>query len=286
MSKQTLQLKSPGTAALLAFLIPGLGHLYQGRIFKAIVYFVCIMGTFVVGMRIGDCKVVYFDWNKDQKTFPYLCQFFVGLPALPALFQVYLRSPADFEPNYLPKPITSPFTGTVTVKGEPPMPFTGTVTLESSEALASQLQGKVSGTLTTSKGEVRCEGTIQELELAQRVSPDAERHFNGNFNGKSLDKDGQAISGEFHGGIPRSWPQRYGAPLLDRAPSPRRGALTDLESAHGKLGRNFELGVLYTMVAGLLNILAIYDALEGPAYGEDEENQLDPARPNPVPTPT
>ena len=37
-----------------------------------------------------------------------------------------------------------------------------------------------------------------------------------------------------------------------------------------------EIGTIYTTVAGLLNILAIYDAYEGPAYlDEDEES---PAR--------
>ena len=37
-----------------------------------------------------------------------------------------------------------------------------------------------------------------------------------------------------------------------------------LASWHLKLGANFELGTLYTMIAGLLNILAVYDAFAGP----------------------
>ena len=285
MSKQKLQLKSSGTAALLAFLIPGLGHFYQGRIFKAIVYFVCILGTFTLGMRIGDCKVVYFDWSKEQKTFPYFCQFFVGLPALPALAQVFMRTPTDFKPNELPQPINSRFTGTITVRGEPPAAFTGQVTLTSVENFSTQIQGELQGQLTTPKGEVACQGKIEKVELWPRVSPDAERQFTGSFTGKIPGNEEQVISGDFQGGIPRGWPQRYGAPLLDRHVSTAHGALTDLESAHGKLGKNFELGVLYTMVAGLLNILAIYDALEGPAYGDDER-QGDAIRPNPVPNPT
>ena len=32
------------------------------------------------------------------------------------------------------------------------------------------------------------------------------------------------------------------------------------------LGKLVEIGTIYTTVAGLLNILAIYDAFEGPAY--------------------
>jgi hypothetical protein len=43
-----------------------------------------------------------------------------------------------------------------------------------------------------------------------------------------------------------------------------------LDRAHRELGSRFELGVVYTMIAGLLNLLAIFDAVYGPAYGDDE----------------
>jgi hypothetical protein len=39
-------------------------------------------------------------------------------------------------------------------------------------------------------------------------------------------------------------------------------------SWHGKLGFYFELGTLFTMVAGLLNVLVIYDAYAGPQLAE------------------
>ncbi len=38
----------------------------------------------------------------------------------------------------------------------------------------------------------------------------------------------------------------------------------DLHFWHRQLGNAFELGTLYTVVAGLLNVLAIYDAFAGP----------------------
>ena len=41
-----IDLKDPALAALLAWLIPGLGHWYQGRRAKAVLFFVCIMGLF------------------------------------------------------------------------------------------------------------------------------------------------------------------------------------------------------------------------------------------------
>lgn len=45
----------------------------------------------------------------------------------------------------------------------------------------------------------------------------------------------------------------------------------ELSVWHADLKTNFELGTLYTMIAGLLNILAIYDAYAGPAFMPQEE---------------
>lgn len=93
-----VNLKDPGLAALLAWLIPGLGHLYQGRRAKAGLFFVCIMGTFLYGLylgsdsRLGWARVVYFSWRSGEKRLAYLCQVGIGLPALPALWQWSLMS--------------------------------------------------------------------------------------------------------------------------------------------------------------------------------------------------
>ncbi len=44
-----------------------------------------------------------------------------------------------------------------------------------------------------------------------------------------------------------------------------------------------EIGSIYTCIAGLLNILAIYDAYEGPAYQEYEEDAAARSAAAPVP---
>jgi hypothetical protein len=44
-----------------------------------------------------------------------------------------------------------------------------------------------------------------------------------------------------------------------------------LNGLHPRLGKLVEIGTIYTTVAGLLNILAIYDAYEGPAYQDEDE---------------
>ena len=44
-AEPSVELKDPMIAALLAWLIPGMGHFYQGRFAKAILFFVCISET-------------------------------------------------------------------------------------------------------------------------------------------------------------------------------------------------------------------------------------------------
>ena len=82
-----IDLKDPRLAAFLAWLIPGLGHFYQGRIAKGVLFFVCIMGTFLYGLYIGDGRVVYASTPSILTRWQYLFQLGVGLPATPALVQ-------------------------------------------------------------------------------------------------------------------------------------------------------------------------------------------------------
>jgi len=161
MTDPTLKLRHPYRAAFLAWLVPGLGHFYQGRTGKGWLYAICILGIFYLGFAMGEGKIVYWRWvnpleNPEKFPLYYLGQFFVGLPALPALIQGTVR-------YYLPdmSPILWGF------MAEPP----------------------------------------------QQV----------------------------------------------------------LNGLHPRLGKLVEIGTIYTTVAGLLNILAIYDAFEGPAYVEVEE---------------
>lgn len=88
-----IDLKDPRLAAFLAWLVPGLGHIYQGRTGKGVLFFVCILGTFFYGLYIGGGRVVYASSeNVLSRRFlndrwQYVCQLGVGLPALPALIQ-------------------------------------------------------------------------------------------------------------------------------------------------------------------------------------------------------
>jgi hypothetical protein len=164
--QERVELKDPGLSAFLAWLIPGLGHLYQGRTAKAILFFVCIMGTFVYGVCLGGRsdlgwgRAVYFSWRPNDKRLNFLCQIWIGLPAFPALIQ------------------------------------------------------------------------------ANRVKSGAAPIWGGFMAPPRIDGDG-------------------GGPTLD-----------DLNN---KLSGHFELATAYTMIAGLLNILVIFDAWAGPVFPERKE---------------
>ena len=84
-----INLRQPGVAALYAWLLPGAGHFYQGRITKGILFAVCILGTYGIGFVLGDQKVVYAAWEpeKDHKRWQFVCQMAVGLPTFPAMIQ-------------------------------------------------------------------------------------------------------------------------------------------------------------------------------------------------------
>jgi hypothetical protein len=99
-------------AALLSFLLPGLGQVMQGRIAKGILFFACLNALFFYGMKMGQWKNV---WLPDTKGLPrltvfgkelegvpkavwhrpqFLGQVFVGMAAWPAVLQYAAYNPA------------------------------------------------------------------------------------------------------------------------------------------------------------------------------------------------
>ncbi len=183
----SIDLRDPLVAAVLAWLIPGLGHLYQRRFAKAALYFLCIMTLFGYGLAMGSLpeegwygRVVYYSWRPGDKRLFYICQVGAGLVALPALVQ------------------------------------------------------------------------------AHRMANDRRVWFSG-FQAP---------------------PRHPNDPV--RADDPNRDQPTPHE-LYSRLPRYFELGTVYTAIAGLLNILAIYDAWGGPVpparkkedHDEDEDEDQD-----------
>lgn len=100
-----IDLKSPGLAALLAWLWPGAGHLYQGRTAKGLIYMICIVGTFFYGMYLADGRAVFVygsSFKPEMFRWHYLCQIGAGLPALPALVQAKIEGRLLFGGWYEP----------------------------------------------------------------------------------------------------------------------------------------------------------------------------------------
>ncbi|MSR59561.1 MAG: hypothetical protein EXS05_18280 [Planctomycetaceae bacterium] len=286
MTTPRVNLKNPVLAAALAFLVPGLGHFYQRRIFKGVLYSVCILGTFFTGLSIGHGQTVYFNWqSSENRTYAYLCQFWVGLPALPALAQSQMRASTAFDVNYVPKHFETDFSGKLAGSGDLDGQISGHIHLKPQQPDMPHLWlGELTATLTTAEGPLAIEGQVEPRSLEPEVAPSRERHLVGTFEGNVQGEPGRAVRGTLEGHIPRSLWDSYGAPLRDARLNDFAGEQTDLDRAHLELGSRFELGVVFTMIAGLLNILAIYDALEGPAYDDDEE-ESQASRPPPDPLP-
>ncbi len=95
MPTQKPDLRNRHLALLLAWMVPGLGHLYQGRTRKGLLYAACILPLFIGGLAMGDWKTLYWRWvnplsSSESFCFNYLGQFWAGLMALPALIQATL----------------------------------------------------------------------------------------------------------------------------------------------------------------------------------------------------
>jgi len=73
-----------------------------------------------------------------------------------------------------------------------------------------------------------------------------------------------------------------GQPLFNNWMAPPR-TTQELNSWHRQLNQRFDMGVLYTMIAGILNFFAIWDACAGPAPSEpvDPKKKKDPKKDDP-----
>ena len=145
-------------------------------------------------------------------------------------------------------------------------------------------RAKIKGKLTAADGSVReIAGEMERGSLEAAVAPWPDRVIAGEFVGHLDQQPDETFN--LKGSIPRSFWDSFEAPLQDSRSIDLAGEAGGLDRAHKELGGRFELGVVYTMIAGLLNILAIFDAYEGPAYeNEEEEEQTDKPPPNPPPT--
>lgn len=283
MPDPRVQLKDPRLAALLAWLIPGAGHLYQGRTFKAAIFFFCILGTFTYGLALADWQGVYFQTNNGpNRRFPYgyIAQFGVGAGSLPALIQyrrAYGRNNVDS--SVLDAPLDTPFKGimdeVVPNDGVRQLLLDGRLKLS---PVKNDLGGwGVEGTFVGTKQQLGKQETEPlELKIAgpfhmeAAIGPEPGREVR--IEAPSEGPGGVNNPQEILGRIPRSFLNSFQAPLEE----------TSLQQLHGRLGKRMEIALVFTWIAGFLNILAIWDAFEGPAYGYGDEEPSGDGKPDPA----
>ena len=260
--------RSVVVALILAILVPGLGHFYQGRTIKGCIYLFGILGLFIWGVKLGEGVVVYNlpeNGGSRRITLHYAAQLGAGAVAYPALWQ---GKRAAREENHSLRQLDRPLTAS----------FSGRLTPVDNDTQGGQLVGKVR--FTPEKGEYGTEtrgtftGTLdgQPIELPLAGGFFLERPIGAGFQrvlkcGVIGEKDGGPGAGKMITGfIPRSLMDGYGVPP----------DLDQLQEITGRLGKLHELALVFTWIAGLLNVLAIWDCVQGPAYGFGDESWSPP----------
>lgn len=179
-----LDLKDWRLAALLGWLVPGLGHFYQGRNTKGAIFSICIGSLLVFGIYVGQ--------GNGQTT-----------PDGSMVNVIY--APAKLIPEF------GSFEGI----------------MDSARFLGQSGVGGVAlPSLVQRHRAQRDEPTLGPLFSPPDMQPPKQDLVDGQRN-------------------------------LTRQPN-------ELARWHYEAGHYFELGAVYTVIAGLLNILAVYDAAAGP----------------------
>jgi len=192
-----IELALPAVAAVLAWILPGLGHLYQGRTFKGGLFMATLGALLGAGLVLGEGRVVYASWKPGESRLAFLGQFGIGAVAVPAMIQSWRLAGPAREPLF------------------------------SSPLLAPPLQA------------------------------------------------GQLVTPRYAAAVARREKELPPGAFVDNHPLSVCG-FDQLSVWHERLGRFYEIGTLYTVLAGLLNLLVIYDACGGP-LADPREDHGDPA---------
>lgn len=176
-------------AAVLSYLIPGLGQIYQGRIGKGVLFFVCVYTLFFIGVYLGSGTVHLKKRTSDELS-PYTVETYT------VTSNVYLPDTAEQNnPFNLPRLLANLYN-------------------------RPQFAG--------------------QFWVGIAAWPAVWQYLN--FD-KTRQDQGDALLGHF-----------------ERTPS--EAALNAVHTSGDKL---MELAWVFTVIAGVLNIMVIYDALAGPA---------------------
>lgn len=278
MTDSRVNLRRPLVAALLGFLLPGLGHWYQGRRFKAAIYSLGILILFGWGQVLGEGQATYsrlvlrtssespqFSVKPpaSKTSYGFWAQVLVGIPAFPALLQEARFNNADNSVGFLDSEVSSDFVGALietTRQGDLRTPVTGRLQLAPTLPEGSRTaEGEIS--VATADGGTASYRLGGEIRLGRAVFGSPRRAI----ECRLVDDTGNFLSARIEGTIGRSFLNWYMAPLDS----------IELDRLHGSLSRQYDVAAVLTWIAGLLNLMAIWDAAQGPAYGYGDEGRRD-----------
>lgn len=270
MRDPRINFRTPELAAVLAFLIPGAGHYYQGRRLKAGIYFSGIVSLFFAGMILGNWQPVYSQTamsmsadpvemastNKTTTKFSisYGAQFFNGVTALPALVQQLRFNSSGEDIQGFRENLDSDFVG-VFRDGRRFVPVSGVIQL--SPAGGSLAKGEFRG--VTDAGESVTTAVSGTVELGRDIYGSPRRRII--MTGLSDQAIADLAPTSLTGSVDRPFWNWYQAPR----------DTGELDRLHGRLSHRFDIACVFTWIAGLLNLMAIWDAYGGPAYGYGDE---------------
>jgi len=208
-----VDLRDPRLAAFLAWLWPGAGHFYQRRFLKGFLFMICIMGTFIYGMFLGQGRVVYASFRTNDFRWQYICQAGIGTPAMFAMIQK-VKTDGGGDPFFV---------------------------------LAERYPENYE--------DPNNENQLREFEIIDKPE---------DFEGKTI-KDGFMAP-----------------PYIVTDPNQN----DVLGMWHASLKQGFDVGTIFCVLAGLLNMLAIYDAFAGPLLAnENRKSRIDRGNPEEEPQP-
>ncbi|MCA9066271.1 MAG: hypothetical protein KDA96_24560, partial [Planctomycetaceae bacterium] len=253
MQDPRLQLRSPALAAILALLLPGAGHWYQGRRFKAVLFSVCILLTYFTGLVLGAGQPVYsativtpptdllHDSAQQERggartrlRYGYAAQFLVGVPSFPAILQSIRIKQDPGSVTFLEEPIQSEFIGTIVPVNEfgnedasASAPVRGTIELNPIQSGGShEVTGVLTGTME--------DGTSVTLDLSGSLSLGRKVFGSPWRDVRGLhvtDPQDPEFGGKLCGSIERSFVDWFQAPRDD----------AELNRLHGEYGNTYDV---------------------------------------------
>ncbi len=282
--------KNPWLAVGLGLLFPGGGHLYQGRTFKGVLYAVCIIGTFTYGMFLSDWTALHAESPNSGRRWGFYAQVPIGVPAAYALYQKgRYAAPTNVAQIGLDRELSAPFEGVVKLDGKEEDAFygvSGQLELRPVDTgVGPVVEGRLTGfrmawnpktetfettqepiklLLNSKAGRFQTNGTERGFEIDRAIYADPERGLRIDVVDESSQEQLKPI-GVLRGTIPRSVGDWVAVPV-----EPEK-----LQRLHFELGKTYDLGLIYTWVASLLNVLVLWDAFDGPAYGYGDESPDD-----------